>query len=165
MAKRMFRGIDLDERRLVLDADTGEIRKRFALGGFEQTRTIQSQKEATDINVIVERFGVTGQLPTRADVTNLGDFDGVFDYQTAMNAVVAADRAFMKVDAKIRKRFDNDPQQYAAFVLDPANEDECRKLGLWNPKSEPVPDPVQRVVIVDGDGKLVSPPSSGSPEA
>lgn len=125
--------------------------RRFALDHFGATRTQQSMKRETDINVIVERFGVTGMLPQRSDAFNLGAYDGVFDYQSAMNAVVSADRAFLQVPAKIRARFENDPQKFAEFVCDPANEDECRKLKLWKEKVEPPKEVIQKVEVVNSD--------------
>ncbi|UDN67702.1 internal scaffolding protein [robinz microvirus RP_97] len=105
-------------------------RKRVALECLTPSLTVQSQKEEADINVIVSRFGVTGVLPQRLDRLNIAAFEGIFDYQTAMNAVVAADRAFLQVPADIRARFSNDPQKFVSFVTDPANLDELRRLKL-----------------------------------
>lgn len=129
----------------------------FGLGGFEPTLTQQHQKHDADINVIVERFRVTGMAPVRLEKFNLEVFDGVFDYQTAMNTVVEAQREFLNVPAKIRARFENDPQQFAAFVSDPANADELVKLKLAKVIPKPV-EVVQKVEVVNSPPKEVPPP-------
>jgi len=90
----------------------------------------QSFKEEVDINTIVNRFGVTGHLPSPARLPSYGDFEGVWDYQSAMNALRSADSAFMALPAALRKRFDNDPHQFVQFCSDDANRDEAVKLGI-----------------------------------
>lgn len=143
---RMFRGIDLDARR------------RVVLECKDATRTQQSQKEDADINVIVRRFGVTGQLPLRLDRLNLGAFTGIFDYQTAMNALVAADRAFASVPSDVRKRFGNDPQEFMKFCSDPENLPEMRKLKLAPPEVVVVESPPMKVEVVNPASPVPPPP-------
>lgn len=92
--------------------------------------------EECDINTIVERFGLNGEVPTSVQVPTYGDFSGVNDFQTAMNAVLDAQARFMELPAKVRSRFDNDPQKLLEFVADDANMDEARVLGLLVPKAE-----------------------------
>lgn len=106
------------------------------LGNFEPTRTKQSFKDETDINVLVKRFGVTTTAQMRGlKVPSYGDFgEKVFDFQSAMNAVVDAQRAFDTLPADVRKRFGHDPQEFIAFFNDPANVEEGRKLGLVLPE-------------------------------
>lgn len=94
------------------------------------TPTIQSAKEECDINVIVKRFGVTGQVVAPARLPSYGDFDTVMDFQTAMNAVRAGEEAFMQLPAHVRKRFSNDPQAFLEFCADDKNLPELRKMGL-----------------------------------
>lgn len=103
---------------------------------------IQSAREEVDINTIVRRFGLTGQLPTDLRAPTYGDFTAVVDYQTALNAVIAADAAFMQMPAHVRERFANDTQKFVEFASDEANRDEMRKLGLLVPEEVPVVDPV-----------------------
>jgi len=69
----------------------------------------QHMKDECDINVLVERFGVTGKFPVTAIEPSYGDFSGVGDYHTALNAIKAADTAFMGLPAKLRAKFDHDP--------------------------------------------------------
>lgn len=94
----------------------------------------QHMKDECDINVIVERFGVTGQLPTTPLEPSYGDFSGVTDYHTAMNAIKAADTAFMGLPAQLRARFDHDPNALLQFLQSEQNRDEAIMLGLIDGK-------------------------------
>lgn len=107
---------------------------------------IQSAKEESDINTIVRRFGLTGQLPNDVRVPSFGDFTEVVDFHTAMNAVAMANESFMAMPAEVRSRFGNDPQAFVAFCSDEGNLEEMRKLGLAVPKAEPVVDPLLQAV-------------------
>lgn len=94
----------------------------------------QHQKDEADINVIVKRFGVTGQLPQSVRVPTYGDFSAVLDYKTANLAMISARESFMAMPADVRLRFGNDPQKFIEFCSDTANLEEMRKLGLAVPK-------------------------------
>ncbi|WNK12646.1 MAG: internal scaffolding protein [Microvirus sp.] len=97
------------------------------------SKTIQSQKDEADINNIVRMFGVTGRLPQNVRTPSYGDFTGVDDYRTALEAVRAAERSFMELPAETRSKFANDPQQFLEFCDNPDNLEEMRKLGLAVP--------------------------------
>lgn len=103
----------------------------------EPTKTQQQFAEDADINVIVRRFGLTGELPDDYRAPQSGDFTGVTDYHSALNAVREADAAFMEVPAEIRARFDNDPAKLIKFVENAKNREEAIELGL-------VPKPVEK---------------------
>lgn len=92
--------------------------------------TIQSEKDNCDINVIIKRFGVTGVVPQNIRQPLQGDFTGVSDFRSAMDAVVQAQRSFDQLDAKSRARFNNDPQLFLEFCSDKENLAEMRKMGL-----------------------------------
>jgi phage internal scaffolding protein len=101
----------------------------------EPTRTQQHHKDECDINVILERFGKTGQMPVNALSATYGDFSGVYDYHTAMNALIASESEFAALPANIRARFDNEPSNLIKFLDNPENKSEAEKLGLINPTS------------------------------
>jgi phage internal scaffolding protein len=90
----------------------------------------QQFREECDINRILERFNVTGQLPVVPLPPEFGDFSGVFDYQTALNSVLDAQEAFDALPARVRERFANDPAAFVDFCLDEANKGELAELGL-----------------------------------
>jgi len=97
--------------------------------------TQQQFKEEADINTIVDRFMKSGVLPTPASMPQYVDYEGVFDFQSAMNAVRQADENFMRMDAKVRARFNNSPQEFLEFFANPENTEEAIRLGLAVPSA------------------------------
>lgn len=92
----------------------------------------QHMKDECDINVIVERFGVTGKVSLTPLEPSYGDFSGVGDYHTALNKINATKEQFMTLPAKVRAKFDHDPYQLVNFLMDEANRSEAIELGLIN---------------------------------
>lgn len=113
---------------------------------LDVSKTVQSATEEADINTIVRRFNLTGQLPTDLRAPVYGDFTGIGDFKSALNAVLQAEEAFMKMPAEVRSRFDNDAGLFVDFCSNPANVDEAVKLGLVIP--EPVKAPPFDVRVV-----------------
>lgn len=120
----------------------------------------QEFKDETDINTILKRFNVTGQLPTGVRMPTYGDFTGVSDFREALHAIQEAEDSFMAMPAHIRKRFDNDPAQFVDFCSQPENADEARKFGLSVPLAA-APSPV-RVEVVNAPASSASPPKEGA---
>lgn len=87
-----------------------------ALFCLDKSLTQQHSKEEADINVIVERFGVTGKLPQASLPPSIDEFTDAFDFQESMNLVVAARNSFMELPANIRDAFNHDPQRFVAYV-------------------------------------------------
>lgn len=106
----------------------------------DKSLTVQSEAEDADINTIVKRFGLTGELPQNVRVPLPEDFVQTSDYHTALNQLIAADEAFMQFPAEVRARFKHDPAELIAFVADDKNYEEAVKLGIANarpPASSP----------------------------
>lgn len=120
----------------------------------DATLTKQSFADEVDINTIVRRFNVTGELPQGVRMPTYGDFTSVMDFQEAQNAIRAADESFMAMPHEIRARFDNDPARFVEFCSDPANEPQAKKWGLVPPDTTP---PLG--VVVSSDTEKVSQPS------
>lgn len=104
----------------------------------------QQFKDESDINVIVARFGLTGELP-EVRMPLSGDFTGVSDFHQAMNLVRQAQESFMEIPAHLRARFNNDPGRLINFLENGDNRDEALKLGLIQPPPEKTRDMVQAV--------------------
>lgn len=98
----------------------------------------QNFKDETDINTIVKRFNLTGELPNNLAVPQYGDFTEVTDYHSALNLVIKAEDAFMSMPAEVRARFNNDPGAFLDFVNDGNNREEAARLGLLVPPVEAV---------------------------
>ena len=76
-------------------------------------------------------------MPSNVRTPQYGDFIEATDYHTALNAVRAADAAFMELPADIRTRFNNDAGAFVDFVSDDSNRAEAEKLGLVLPTAAP----------------------------
>lgn len=101
-----------------------------ALRCEDPTRAKQEFKDECDINVIVERFGLTGEMPQDVRMPFNADFDGILSYQEALNQLIAADEAFYAFPAEIRDRFQNNPARFVDFVSDPKNIAQAHEWGL-----------------------------------
>lgn len=93
--------------------------------------TQQHMKDECDINRILKKYQKDGIL---RHVSRFGgryeDLPDSIDYQESLNAVMAAEAAFLSLPSSVRSRFENDPGRFLAFVGDPANENEMIDLGL-----------------------------------
>lgn len=121
--------------------DTNAASDETGISCPEPTLAQQQFKEESDINFIAERFGLTGEMPQVLQLPAYGDFTGIFDFQDAQNAVRKAMEQFMTLPAKLRTRFDNQPQKLLTFLEDPDNREEAVFLGLVNKPKEPLPPP------------------------
>lgn len=116
--------------------------------------TQQDQAEDADINVIVRRFGVTGEVPITTRMPLYQDYDGVFDFRSAVETIMQAEEAFAQVPAEIRARFHNDPGAFADFCSKESNRDELQKMGLLDIVPPPAkPEPTLVRVVKDEDEK------------
>jgi len=96
----------------------------------KEKKTIQSAAAETDINLIVKRMGLGQAAPVTTKMPIADDYDEVYDYRTALERVMQAERAFMELPAATRYRFENDPQKLMDFLEDPGNGKEAVALGL-----------------------------------
>lgn len=127
--------------------DTTEASDASALSCPEPSLAQQHMKDECDINTILRKFSITGQLPENVRMPQYGDFVDAMDYQSSLNAIKAAQESFMQLPADIRSRFDNDAGAFVDFCSNAENYDEAAKLGLVLPKAQAVSDPAP-----EGDG-------------
>lgn len=103
----------------------------------EESLTNQADAQEADINIIVKKYGITGQMPQVTGLTPLyGDFTNADDYRTMLEKVNAAKDAFQQIPAHIRKEFDNDPAKFVQFAADKKNIEKLREWKLAVPKKE-----------------------------
>jgi phage internal scaffolding protein len=127
-------GVSMDPRPVFVrgfgNYNVDYVSNQYGVECLDESLAVQSAAIDADINTIVRRFGITGELPQDVRVPLLDDFDQVFDFQSAQNALVAARESFMQMPADVRDRFQNDPHRFVEFCSNPANLPEMRKLGL-----------------------------------
>lgn len=117
----------------------------------DEMLTQQHMRDECDINVIVDRFLRTGQMPDNIDFADI-DVSDVGDYHDALNIMREAQEQFDALPSKLRDRFHNDPGQLLAFIHDPKNQTEAVTLGLVKPVEaplEPVSPPPSEPVGTD----------------
>jgi len=117
--------------------DPSLVSEQTGLSCPEPTLAQQQFKDDGDPNVIMRLFAQTGDVGL-LQVRNpeYGDFTGISDYHTALNAVVAAQDSFNSLPASVRSRFENDPGRLIDFLSDPSNSDEAVALGLVSKPSQ-----------------------------
>jgi len=119
--------------------------------------TDQSAKDEADINVIVRRFGVTSLISNVPLPPTTQDFsEQVFDFQTSMNLLRAAQESFDQLSSAVRDRFRNDPHLFVDFCSEVddkgnlANLEQMRKMGLAVPaKPDIIPPPPLKVEVIN----------------
>lgn len=117
----------------------------------DPSRTQQHMADETDINKLVATYARTGIIPGSDLPAMEFHVDEIFDYQTAMNQLIASNQAFMALPSNIRDRFHNDPAHLLDFVSHENNRDEAIRLGLIpepppaQPVNAPVPEPTPPV--------------------
>lgn len=127
--------------------DADEVSRETASVFDGETMTQQSFAQECDINVIVERFGITGVMPQSVVLPSFADFEGVpQDYHTAVLALTQANEAFLTLPAEVRASFNNDAGAFVAFASDANN---LQKMRDWGLASVTVGD---KVLTPSGDG-------------
>lgn len=101
------------------------------------SKTVQSDKDAADINVMWDRLIRTGSSLPVAPPPTYQDFTEAKDFQESQNLILAARASFMALPANFRKTLDNDPGAFVDFASRAENLPELRKLGLAIPEAPP----------------------------
>lgn len=95
--------------------------------------TEQHHKDTCDVNKIITKYDKTGLIiHANTMEAQYGDMTGM-DYKEALDKVMEIRNDFNLMPSKIRKRFNNNPEEYLRFMENPANRDEAIKLGLVLP--------------------------------
>lgn len=104
----------------------------------DESPTVQASKDECDINVIVNKYLRTGEMPgVRQGV--YADISEMVDLRDAIHMVNDAQQSFMELPANVREFFRNDPTALVEFAADPRNRDKAIELGLIDVAEEPSP--------------------------
>nr|WAE43409.1 MAG: internal scaffolding protein [Microviridae sp.] len=127
--------------------DTNAVSDETGLKCEDASLAVQADLIPSDINTIMKRFGVTGELPQGIRAPTYGDFTGIFDFQSAVNSIALANESFDSMPADVRARFHNNTQEFVEFCSNEANASELDKLGLLKPKYDVVTEAVTTAKI------------------
>jgi len=120
-----------------------QVRGRFSeveskgLDTGTETKVQQHLQQSTDINQIVGRYKKTGLLQSTMAKNMTQPTQPVFgvypfnDFQDAYNHVQQVKQDFMRLPARVRARFDNNPANVVRFVDNADNAVEAIKMGLF----------------------------------
>lgn len=109
---------------------------RVAVSSSAPSMTEQRHKKACNINTIMAKIRKGHAIPLNKREPIFGDFSQCTDFHTAQNMVLDAHDRFMDLPADLRRRFKNSPQALLAFMENPDNLEEGRKLGLLKPEEK-----------------------------
>jgi len=131
--------------------DTDSVSQATGFSASDKVVTQQQFKDEVNLNTMVSRFGINAVAMQSARMPTYGDFTGVSDYKSALDAIMAADASFMSLPPAVRERFANDPAALVDFCSDEANRSEAMELGLIPPprKGEGFTPP--EVVVTDSE--------------
>jgi len=115
--------------------------KRVATVSDKPSRADQQWKDSCDVNKIMEKYRQTGTIThvRNAKEGKYLDLTSIPTYQEALDQIRKADSLFQEIPAKIRLKFDNNPQKLIDYLADEKNLAESIELGLRVPKPQ---DPV-----------------------
>lgn len=113
-----------------------ETREKKGITFKEPSLTKQANKDECDINKIMAKYNLTGQLdhvksmqPVYGDATVFGD-----GYRSALALVEKAKVAFGALPSELRIELGQNPAALEGFMMNPANKDKCIKYGLFEPE-------------------------------
>jgi hypothetical protein len=138
-----YRNYTLNPRRIgEIDLD-----HRGDVDHFSESKTVQADASAADINNIMKRYTMEQLEASRATAPALqGNFDTMETYHEAMNIVAEAQSAFHAFPAQVRAHYQNDPAQFLAHVEKAQKGSreaisELIDLGLATKQDLPAPPP------------------------
>lgn len=112
-------------------------------GSFGESMTSQQYKADCDIESLMKKFKAGQPLPVRPAGV-YGDFSDYGDFADCLAKVNKAREDFAALPSDVRERFGHNPEAFVKFALDPANEQECIRLGIRE-----VRKPTDSEVVID----------------
>lgn len=95
------------------------------------SKTVQSEKDSTDINLIIKNAEKNGGLiMSPAGTPIFGDFSNLPNWMQMKNTVAQAERSFALLPVDIRNKFNNNVKELVDFIADPKNDKEAVALKL-----------------------------------
>nr|UXQ87958.1 MAG: internal scaffolding protein [Microvirus sp.] len=108
--------------------------------------TKQSFKDECDITNILNQYTKTGILTHRNPNTPQYGYAPANDFREALEIVRIANDSFMELPADIRRKFNNNPNEFLEFAQNPNNRAEMADMGLLDLPPTDVPNSHQEPV-------------------
>jgi len=113
-------------------------------GGRVMTK--QSEKDGSDINLIMKRWIAQGVVTVSGTKPFYGDFESGLGFHESLNRIKAAKEAFDQLPAAVRRHVDNDPGKFLDLVYDTERRKELEELDLVPEQIPAIPEKVPEKV-------------------
>lgn len=121
--------------------------------GSTYTKTKLEFQDECDINTILNKYMKTGELgdPARQALAKYGDWsDFPKDYKESLDIAREAHDLFFQLPAKLRDKFNNDPNEYLDYATNPNNLESMVELGLATKRKQPEPPLEDKIATAVG---------------
>jgi len=116
-------------KKIQVDPETGR-RKVWTENNYP-SKTDPSFQKDTDVNQILNKFIKTGHITHLSKIQGTyGDVSEIPDLYIALQKIKDAENEFMRLPAKMRRTFHNDPKVMLTFLADPKNDALAIEMGL-----------------------------------
>jgi len=116
--------------------------------------TEQGHKDECDVNNIIKKYDATGLITHVARFEATYEDVAALDFRQALELQKSIQEKFSELPSSIRRRFENDPYKYLAFLENPANEKESVEIGL---RAGPKPPRINQEAKKDAEAAPVPP--------
>jgi bifunctional DNA-binding transcriptional regulator/antitoxin component of YhaV-PrlF toxin-antitoxin module len=162
MAKQTKKVIEKEGKKIVI-IKVGDkvVRKRVMTVNNTPSLTDQSQKDQTIAKNIIKHYVKTGLIThLNQEAGKFADVSEVKSLYENMSKVKQVERYFMDLPSELRAKFDNDPQKMLEVIVDPAQEELQKELGLSLPVDPDTGKPITKEGKSEKDsGSTEVPPS------
>ena len=116
----------------------------------EKSRTKQSESAACDINNIMKKYALGGEIQhvNRAQA-HYGDFSSGQDFTDAYTAIAQAEAGFAELPAHIRDMFGNNPETFLYQLEDPEFRAKLVEAGVLDEEVGPIENQIKSAPVLD----------------
>lgn len=126
-------------------------------------QTVQSQKDECDINKIMSRFALGGEINhINKAQAHYGDFSNALSFSDAYTAVANAEQAFAELPAHIRDLFGNDAEAFLYKLEDPEFVKKLEDLNVYDEEVGPIANKLKSAPVLDTQPKTGDGDASGT---
>lgn len=120
------------------------------------SRVVKDPTDISDINEIIRRSQISGQLHSAADVNPnrqaiYGDFSSGEDFEQTNIKIAQLKEDFMTLPSDVRESFNNDPKNLLDAIDNPDPEiiDALAEIGIQSAHEKPTETPTEVVDPID----------------
>lgn len=116
-------------------------RVRVTAPNGKKSRTKQSFKKDCDVNNIMKKYVKTGMVTHLSNKQPNYGYAPSIDFREAMEIVTSAKNGFDGLPSEVRRKFQNRPEEFLAFIENDDNRAEMIEMGLLEAPEGGTPAP------------------------